>query len=220
MKIIGLPDIHGDIKKIKKLEPLISQSDLVLLIGDITNFGRKSQMKQTIELVKGYNDRCLCVPGNCDYPETEEIMDETATNLNGKQRVIDGMLFIGLGASLPTPYNGTPYEVGESYFEEHLATAVQDLDRSLPLIFVSHQPPFGTIADSVKSGIHVGSKTVRRFIEQHEPLICFTGHIHEGQGIDTIGNTRIINPGPVYSGNYAYAEISDRVDLLEIRSIS
>jgi hypothetical protein len=147
-------------------------------------------------------------------------MESMNVALNGKRQVIEGLSIIGLGASLPTPHNGTPYEVAESYFEERLANAAQNLNRALPLILVSHQPPFDTLADSVKAGLHVGSKSVRRFIEHYQPLVCFTGHIHEGRGIDTIGNTQVINPGPVYNGNYAYAEISDRVDLLEIRSIS
>ncbi len=56
--------------------------------------------------------------------------------------------------------------------------------------------------------MHVGSRAVRAFIEAVQPLVCFTGHIHGGVGIDTIGVTRIVNPEPLSSGGYAYAEIT------------
>jgi hypothetical protein len=77
-----------------------------------------------------------------------------------------------------------------------------------PLILVSHQPPFGTLNDQVSPLRHVGSTSVRRFIEKHQPLICLTGHIHEGIAIDYIGKSVIVNPGPAAAGNYALVELS------------
>lgn len=219
MKIIGLPDIHGDQQRLKKLASRLSEVDLVLLIGDITNFGQAPEMQQAIEFVQKMNPNCITVPGNCDFPETEAVMTSTRTNLNGGTRLIDNLLFVGLGASLATPSNATPYEVEESYFEEKLALVEADLGGDYPLVMVSHQPPHGCLADALGNGMHVGSSTVRRFIERHQPLVCFTGHIHEGKGIDWIGQTRVINPGPVFQGNYAYAEIDRDIKHLEIRSI-
>ncbi len=219
MKIIGLPDVHGDINKINRLKDNISEADLVILAGDITNFGRRPEMQEMIDLVSGFNKTCISVPGNCDYQETEEVMNETGTNLNGKNRVIENITFVGLGASLPTPFKGTPFEVPEEYFQEKLNTAIDGLNDQSPMVLISHQPPHNTTADALPNGMHVGSTTIRQFIESYQPLVCFTGHIHEGQGIDSIGKTKIINPGPVFNGNYAYAEISHQVDLLEVRPI-
>ncbi len=62
------------------------------------------------------------------------------------------------------------------------------------------------LSDQVSPGVHVGSKVIRQFIERRQPLICFTGHIHEGIGIDHIGHTVVINAGPAGAGNYALAE--------------
>jgi len=36
-------------------------------------------------------------------------------------------------------------------------------------------------------------------------------------GTDTIGKTKLVNPGPLRNGGYAYAEIGDEVEVLEIR---
>ena len=82
----------------------------------------------------------------------------------------------------------------------------------------SRQSLSNTLADKTWLNDHVGSKSVRSFIERTQPLICFTGHIHEGIGVDTIGITKVINPGPVWKSQNAYAEIAEgKVLCLEIR---
>lgn len=219
MIIVGLPDTHGDNSKLKAISPVLKQADLILLLGDITNFGHQQEMKETFDWVGSINKNFLAVPGNCDFPDSEEIMDQYGVNINGGNRTIDGKNFVGLGASLPTPHGGTPYEVSEDHLELKLNQAVAGLDLSLPMILVSHQPPIYTKTDAVNENLHVGSKSVRSFIEKHQPMVCFTGHIHEGQGIDAIGNTQIINPSPVFKGFYSYAEITNEVEILEIRTI-
>ena len=87
------------------------------------------------------------------------------------------------------------------------------------MVLITHQPPRETRNDLARGG-HVGSHSIRCFIEQHQPLICFTGHIHEGVGVDTIGETKIVNPGPLRHGGYAVAEITGgQVGALEIRNV-
>ncbi len=220
MIVLAFPDIHGRLEKLMKLSSEIANADLVLLLGDITNFGNKSDMRSMVDEVLAINQNCLAVPGNCDQQETEIVLNELGINLNGAHKIINGLAFVGLGASLATPSGGTPFEVTESYMSQKLEAAVVGLDDSHPMILVSHQPPYNTTADAVNPSLHVGSYKVRDFIENNQPMLCFTGHIHEGQGVDTIGKTKVINSGPVFQGNYAYAEISDSIDLLEIRSIA
>ena len=220
MIILGLPDIHGDTETLKKLKAEIKSADLVIMLGDITNFGRRPEMKAMISWIQDLNSQCVAVPGNCDFPETEQELDRLGVNLNGRFKILEGKAFTGLGASLPTPSQGTPFEVSEAYLSKNLERSLVGLDHKLPKILISHQPPLNTKADRVAPGLHVGSQSVRLFIEKVQPLLCFTGHIHEGQGIDQIGRTQIINPGPVFKGFYAYAEISSVVETLEIRAIN
>lgn len=70
------------------------------------------------------------------------------------------------------------------------------------MILISHTPPAGTAIDRLKNGKHVGSEAVRAFIETHQPDLCISGHIHEARGEDTIGNTRIYNPGMLQHGGW------------------
>ena len=67
-------------------------------------------------------------------------------------------------------------------------------------VAVVHAPPFDTHCDVLYDGRHIGSKSVRRWIEKHQPLLTLHGHIHEspklsGTFFDRIGTTTIINPG-------------------------
>lgn len=67
-------------------------------------------------------------------------------------------------------------------------------------IFLFHGPPFNTNLDVVSVNIrdnnliHVGSKAIRKFIEENQPYLTLHGHIHEtvrlsGNWKDKIGET-------------------------------
>ena len=83
-----------------------------------------------------------------------------------------------------------------------LEEELERLPASDPLrtIAVIHAPPFGTRCDVLFDGSHIGSKSLRRWIEQRQPLLTLHGHIHEsprqsGAFFDRLGATLAINPG-------------------------
>ena len=222
MIILGLADIHGDIALIDKISDQLAEADLVLLTGDLTHFGRRKDARRVVEAIQKRTDRLFAIPGNCDYSEVGDYLNEENINLDRRNVTMNGYGFIGIGGSLPCP-GKTPNEASEEEFTAYLSESVSDVSGRLPLILVSHQPPYDTTCDALNTGIHVGSKAVRQFIENYTPLICFTGHIHESAAIDTIGDIPIINPGPLWHGRYAYARLSDdrsHVAELDIRNIS
>lgn len=66
---------------------------------------------------------------------------------------------------------------------EHLESLV---DPALPMdrcILVSHSPAHGLGLGMLHSGVDVGSKAVRAFIECHQPLLTLSGHIHESPDV-------------------------------------
>lgn len=214
MIIISLTDIHAHTGAISALAKQLRSADLVILSGDITHFGHKKEMAGMIGLIRSLNPSVFAVSGNCDYPDAEEFLVEENISLNGLTKEFKDHVFYGLSGSLPCP-GKTPHEYSEEEFEIFLRHLT--FSTGLPQILVSHQPPYDTINDQVSPGVHVGSKSIRKFIEERQPLVCFTGHIHEGTGIDHIGNTAIVNPGPAGRGSYALAEISDgKIKRLEV----
>jgi Icc-related predicted phosphoesterase len=67
-------------------------------------------------------------------------------------------------------------------------------------IYVMHSPPFGTKLDLAQGEKSAGSRSIKAFIEENQPLLTLHGHIHEspelsGAYSDRIGETISINPG-------------------------
>lgn len=218
MIVINIADIHGNAEPIPEIGEILSSADLILLSGDITHFGGEKEASQIIDLIRTYNSNILAVTGNCDTKEVDSYLERENIQIHGRHFEIDGISVFGAGGSLPCP-SPTPNIYTENEYVEIFDSSTQNLDNSRPKIMVSHQPPINTLNDTISTGAHVGSVTVREFIEKVEPLVCFTGHIHEAPGIDEIGITKIVNPGPLGTRTYAYMEITDQIDTIEIRKI-
>ncbi len=217
MRIIGITDIHGQSDYIHALSEVLEKADLIFLSGDITHFGEKEDALSVLQDIWNYSDNVYAVPGNCDYPSVGDFLTEEGINLQGRVIRIGDYQFTGVGGSLPCP-GVTPNEYSEGEYKAFLGAMAMHISTNLPLIFVSHQPPFGTVCDLMRTGMHVGSKTIRDFLLGEQPVFCFTGHIHEGAGFDHIGNTVIANPGPLSNSRYVEAEIDgDRVSVRMVK---
>lgn len=200
MNVIAITDLHGKKNMLTALAPELETADLLLLCGDNTHFGKQQEMEAIFLELRGKIQAIYAVTGNCDYPEAEKFLVATGISLNAAVIKHAGYTLVGLSGSLPCP-GKTPNEYSEEEYEAILnALPVPDGE---PLIMVSHQPPFNTLNDAVSPGFHVGSKSIRQFIEKYKPLVCFTGHIHEGRAVDRIGQTLVVNPGPAGAGNFA-----------------
>jgi Icc-related predicted phosphoesterase len=219
MLFVALTDIHGKDENIDSIRVALAEADAIIISGDITHFGREKETIKVLENIKRYNSNILAVSGNCDYPGVETALDEYGFNINGSVKHVNGFLVTGLAGSLPCP-GRTPNEFTEEELKAVLEKSISEVPAPQNMILVSHQPPVNTLNDQVSEGVHVGSRAVRTFIEKYQPLVCFTGHIHEGISIDTIGKTKIVNPGPLWYGKYAYARITEgRIEELEIKKI-
>lgn len=216
MKIINIVDIHGNLTPIDGLGAVLCPADLVIIAGDLTHFGDGRDAEDVISAVAKYNRNILAVTGNCDRKEVDEYLSAKGLNIHGRTVDIKGLSITGAGGSLPCP-SPTPNVYTEEEYAEIFEGSLDGSEDGAPRILVSHQPPYGTLNDRLTSGAHVGSRTVREFIERHKPLVCFTGHIHEAPGIDTLGETRIVNPGPLGTRSYAFLDITDKINTLEIR---
>ena len=207
MKLIALPDLHGDSNRLDVIARELSDVDLILLVGDMTNGGGAADAARVIQAVRRHNRNVLAIPGNWDDAGVSAYLQREGINLDRLQILLHQVVFVGVGGALPGPVS-TPNELTEAEFEQVLAEVAAELSATMPIVFVCHQPPAQTLNDRTSANMHVGSRAVRAFIEAVQPMVCFTGHIHEGVGIDTIGVTRIVNPGPLWKGGYTYAEVT------------
>jgi uncharacterized protein len=205
MRIIAFGDIHMATDPLENI-PGIQDADLLLLNGDLTNYGSKKEAKLVLNDILTYNTNILALLGNLDNYDINEYLDQLDINLHGKAYLFQNKVcLIGVGGSNITPFKTpTEYseeELGELLKEAHaqakefIALAEPLVKTKIPTVLVSHTPPEGTKLDRIRNGQHVGSTAVRTYIEKYQPSLCITGHIHEGKGEDSIGDTHIINHG-------------------------
>ncbi len=203
MKIIGLTDIHGETGYLDKIAGNIENADIILISGDITHFGDAEMAKDIIDRISVFNKNIFAVPGNCDLPEVGDFL--ISSGLMPDNSVFEkddfSVSITGIGGSLTTPVK-TPNTYTEEQYSEHFAKRIIESD-----ILVTHQPPYKTFADRVMGGLHAGSKTIKRYIDEKQPLLCLCGHIHESSGMEFYGRTLVINPGPFREGRYASVEV-------------
>jgi Icc-related predicted phosphoesterase len=200
MRIIAFGDIHMDAGNAPDI-PAIESADFLIVTGDITNYGSNPDAEAVLNRLQTVNRSILAVAGNLDQPEVAAYLEDLQISLHGRGIMADGLGIMGLGGSNYTPFN-TPYEFSEKALAAFLAsgyTQIKDVDH---FILVSHAPPVNTATDRLINGKHVGSSAVRAFIEEKQPLLCLTGHIHESRAEDYLGRTLVLNPGMLKDGGY------------------
>lgn len=220
MKIISLPDLHGSLRTLPTLGPLLRQVDLVLLPGDLTISGTPTEAEQVIAGIRQYNPNILAVPGAYDTQKVNQYLSEHNINLHKQAREFQNIIFLGIGGDLfrtDAPREHLLYD--NVQFDIMLSEVIQGQSRRAPKILVTHYPPQGTLVDRTLSGQQIGSRAIRTFIEEAQPLACLSGFLHDAPAHDQLGKTYLLNPGPIWLHHaYAYLEIEQNaVTTAEIR---
>ena len=217
MRFVCFGDIHMAFRAIERVAPALRDADVAILTGDLTNFGDPPDAFQVVDAVRAHCATVWAVTGNLDMAWVIDAFREAGISLHGEGRRLGDLGVFGCGGSNITPMD-TPTELEE---DELLAVldrahaAVADASRRL---MICHTPPYDTRLDRLVNGTPVGSPAVRTFIERHRPDVAVVGHIHEGRGIDRIGDTLVLNPGALRDGGYVVIDDDGRRLHAEIRS--
>jgi len=217
MKILAFADIHGSLEAAEKIAKLTlnSEANAVLIAGDIAVNDLNLAEKILKKIGSSFNKPVFFVPGNMDSGSLAFFKSDKIKCIHGSCETIENFSIIGVGGA--TSFLSTPFELTEKEIEIKLNEAFKAYKQG-NLILLSHAPPKNTKLDKVGVNLHVGSIAIRRFIEDKKPVLAVSGHIHEARGLDKIGETIIVNPGPAFQGYYANIEISEtkkiKLDLL------
>ena len=203
MKLLALSDLHGDYSHVESIRDQAGDFDVVIIAGDITNFGPD---ERALELLKMFAEPVLAIPGNCDNPSILKLLDENTINLHNSVHTMEGLTFLGLGGSNPTPFN-TPFELSEKKIGDYVGILLSRLNGRTVLL--SHAPPLNT-TDRVQRG-NVGSEALTRFLGRIELIVC--GHIHEARGCVCVKGTQVVNPGAASKGHGALITIKDDISV-------
>jgi hypothetical protein len=201
MKIVSFGDIHMATRNLARMGEVMRDCDLVIVSGDMTNFGGIEETRKVLDAVRGACPNLLALSGNLDQREVIPFLEQEGIALHGKGRVVAGVGIFGCGGSNVTPFD-TPTEFTEDEIYAALRAGYDQVRDVRPLLMICHTPPYDTKCDRILSGRPVGSTAARRFIAEVKPEVCISGHIHESAGVDEIGPTRILNAGPFKGGGY------------------
>ena len=216
MKIMVLADIHGNLEALEQMQTPLAEADLVLLAGDITNFGGTKHVRAVLDTLNQYASRVLAVPGNCDPPLVDAYLAETGVNLHGRAVCVNDWWFIGAGGTLPE-LGRLPTEAGERLFTDALERGLAGCQNPDRIVLVTHQPAWSTKLDAIGPDRHAGNRAIRAFIDRAHPHLAVSGHIHDIIGTDTIGPTTLLNPGPAKDHHFAVVTLNDNTLSIQLR---
>jgi Icc-related predicted phosphoesterase len=157
--------------------------------------------------------QCYVCPGNDDMLEIDEIIASSKYIQDAEGKAVPlnkNFEMVSTGWSNPTPWK-THRECPEEELEQRLKGMMAKVKDPAFTILNAHCPPYGLGLDEApeldeelrpkyagRSLIPVGSKAVRKVIEEYCPAAGLFGHIHEGKGMLRHGRTLCINPGSNY----------------------
>jgi len=190
MKILVFGDTHGDIRSLEEAKRKASKVDLTICLGDLTYFGENIEL--LLQYLESFPTKVVLLHGNHEDEELLEELSKSFKNIkfsHGEVLQINDFFFI--------TYGGDGFSRIDPFFDEltnEISAKISEPEKS---ILILHGPPFDTELDAPMKDYHSGNVSYRFFIEQFQPLISFSGHIHETfKKKDKIGETHLLNPGP------------------------
>ena len=210
MLIAYVVDVHDRFDAVPRALAAIGDVDVLLIGGDITTFGRPEDAEHAVESWRPLAPKVLAVAGNMDSRAIDERLVDLGVSLDGRGVVLDDVGFAGVSAAPLSPLH-TPYELSDQEITRRAESALGAVRGARVRIFCPHAPPHDTECDRLRSGEHVGSIVLRRLVEREQPDVVLCGHIHESRGTDLVGESRVVNPGPVSAGHYALVQVADEV---------
>ncbi len=170
---------------------MATEADYYFAAGDLVNWARG--LEECGKILEQRGNRVYVLPGNHESAAqvTSFCKQFGFHDFHGQSLRIGTHHVAGLGYSNPTPFH-TPGE----YSEAELADRLSPFAALRPLVLICHAPPRDTALDRVREKLHAGSRSVREFVDRHQPDYLFCGHIHEAEGVEIeIGRTKAVNVG-------------------------
>jgi len=189
-------DLHASEEALEMVARLVraEEFDLLVVCGDFTTVGTTDYVARFLKTAGDV--KVLAVPGNCDIPETVDVLEKAHASVHDRRVEFGGWQFYGYGGG-PKTSSSMPFEVEETEMERALrAVAVPGG------VMVTHTPPYG-INDTGRAGNHGGSEGILRIAREFGPKLALSGHMHESRGSKDIGGTTFVNPGSARRGLYA-----------------
>lgn len=206
MRLLLVSDLHYTLKQFDWVYQSAEQFDLVVIAGDLLDIVSVAALEAQIIVISKYLKRVqsktqlVVSSGNHDLNCRDANGERVAAWLAAERFpgiTVDGQhtQIADLKITVCPWWDGP---VGRSAVEIQLARDAEQ--RPARWIWVYHAPPDQSPV-SWGGKQHFGDVELRRWIEQYQPDIVLSGHIHQspfksaGSWADRIGNTWVFNAG-------------------------
>ena len=206
MKFLAISDIHGE--ENENLYNYVKENDidLVLVAGDITDFGPLEFVGQFMDNLFDCDCDVVAIPGNCDPSGIcNSITESGALCLHNNIIAYGDAVIFGYGGSNPTPFD-TPGEIQDNKIYGDVYELLAEYD-----YLANDKVP--------KVRILLTHASIHEF----KPEISICGHIHEAKSISKLGdNTIVANPGMLKDNGAILINIENgknySVDIIDLSS--
>jgi Icc-related predicted phosphoesterase len=203
------PQVHDRVRE--NMNRVRDEADLLVLGGDLTNFGRPDEMESLLNVLVRLRLPIVAVLGNHDYesarvPELMKLMTEAGIKvLDGTAYERDGIGFAGTKGFPGGFGRGALTAFGEPEVKAFVQAAIDEalkLERALSQlrtkkrVVVLHYAPIGETVQGEPQEIfpYLGSSRLAEVVDRHGADLVLHGHAHAGspEGKTTAGT-------PVYN---------------------
>lgn len=215
MRIAATADLHFSPQSYDRIREQMNRvrddADLLVLAGDLTNFGRPAEMESLLNALVRLRVPIVAVLGNHDFEsgQQEQLMQMMSTEgikvLDGTAYEREGVGFAGTKGFLGGFGRGILTAFGEPEVKAFVQAGVDEamkLERALAQlrterrVIVLHYSP---IAETVKGEPaeiypYLGTARLAEVVDRHGANLVFHGHAHHGTyGGKTTGGIPVYN---------------------------
>lgn len=218
MKILVISDLHAHNEVLDKLDNEFKAADAVIFAGDFAECFKPETGKGALESLCKKHENIFSVLGNCDNEDFMEDLENADICVEKSLAFFEGLGFAGSGGGTiftgKTEFERTEEDILNDFaVVENAVKENKDDELWHNLILISHNPPKAETVDKVNESLHAGSQKFTDYIKEKQPLCVVCGHIHEGVGIEKIGDTTVINPGSLgEKGTFVWLEVEKSSD--------
>jgi len=190
LRLAVASDIHGDYIMTRRfgMTVLGLKTSAIIIAGDIG-----PNTEKVLSYLSQLEIPIYAVLGNDDFSVDVHVLEDTpyVLNIDGECIDVGPVEIIGLsgnpGSGLASP--------DEKKMEATLRKAFTKASKQV--VLVSHLPPYRILDLATRhseKGEHIGSRAVRKIIEQYKPILCVCGHVHKDGGKRAfLKDTEVIN---------------------------
>ncbi len=201
MRIAALADLHfsGPVwERIReKVERVRDQADVLVLAGDLTNYGKTSEMEPLLNILVRLRVPTVAVLGNHDYESGQEaelmkmMANEGIKILDGTGYERDGVGFAGTKGFIGGFGRGVLTAFGEKEIKFIVQAAIDEglkLERALSqlrtpkrVVVVHYSPILATVqGEPLEIQPYLGTSRLAEVIDRHGADLVLHGHAHHG----------------------------------------